>query len=103
MAEQIAIPDSFAPAGDVTGRWVVLTGAGRGFGQLLAHAFSVAGSHVALVARIERQLAEVAALLPGRSLVFSGDRRPHGAATLGAAPVTCPGPTLSSPRTPRAA
>ena len=40
MAEQIEIPDSFPGAGDVTGKRVVLTGASRGLGELLAHAFS---------------------------------------------------------------
>jgi NAD(P)-dependent dehydrogenase (short-subunit alcohol dehydrogenase family) len=75
MTEQIAIPEAFARAGDVAGKRVVITGAGRGLGELLAHAFSAAGALVALVARTERQLGEVAATLPGQALVFSGDVR----------------------------
>jgi NAD(P)-dependent dehydrogenase (short-subunit alcohol dehydrogenase family) len=73
MAEQIEIPGRFPPGGDVTGKRVVITGAGRGLGRLLAHAFSRAGAAVALVARTEKDLKEVAGLLPGPALVLSGD------------------------------
>jgi NAD(P)-dependent dehydrogenase (short-subunit alcohol dehydrogenase family) len=73
MAEQIQIPASFPPGGDVTGRRVVLTGAGRGLGRMLAHVFSQAGARVALVARTEKDLKEVADELPGPSLVLPGD------------------------------
>jgi NAD(P)-dependent dehydrogenase (short-subunit alcohol dehydrogenase family) len=73
MAEQIEIPGSFPGAGDVTGKRVVITGASRGLGQLLAHAFSHGGARVALVARTEKDLKEVAVLLPGPTLVLSGD------------------------------
>ena len=72
MAERIEIPGSF-PRTDVTDRRVVLTGASRGLGELLAHAFSSAGASVALVARTERDLKTVAEALPGQSLVFAGD------------------------------
>ena len=41
---------------DLTGKRVVITGAGRGLGRLLAHAFSQAGARVALVARTETDL-----------------------------------------------
>lgn len=58
---------------DVTGKRVVITGAGRGLGRLLAHAFSHAGARVALVARTETDLKAVADELPGPSLVVSGD------------------------------
>jgi NAD(P)-dependent dehydrogenase (short-subunit alcohol dehydrogenase family) len=75
MSEQIEIPDSFPDASDVAGKRVVLTGAGRGLGELLAHAFSRAGASVALVARTEADIKAVAAALPGPSLVFSGDVR----------------------------
>ncbi|MGZ4694160.1 MAG: SDR family NAD(P)-dependent oxidoreductase [Acidimicrobiales bacterium] len=75
MSEQIEIPDSFPGAGDVTGKRVVLTGAGRGLGRLLAHAFSHAGACVALVARSARDLDEVAEAIPGPALAFSGDVR----------------------------
>lgn len=74
MAERIEIPSTF-PAVDVSGRRVVITGAGRGLGELLAHAFSSAGASVALVARTAGDLDEVAAALPGPSLTFAGDVR----------------------------
>jgi short-subunit dehydrogenase len=40
MGEHADIPESFPVAGDVSGKRVVITGAGRGLGELLAHAFS---------------------------------------------------------------
>jgi NAD(P)-dependent dehydrogenase (short-subunit alcohol dehydrogenase family) len=73
MTEQIEIPGSFPGGGDVTGKRVVITGAGRGLGRLLAHAFSAGGAVVALVARTEKDLKAVADALPGPSLVLSGD------------------------------
>jgi NAD(P)-dependent dehydrogenase (short-subunit alcohol dehydrogenase family) len=73
MSEQIEIPPALPQGGDVRGKRVVLTGASRGLGRLLAHAFSQAGAQVALVARTEADLERVAAQLPGPSLVFSGD------------------------------
>jgi NAD(P)-dependent dehydrogenase (short-subunit alcohol dehydrogenase family) len=73
MAEEIEIPDSFHGPGDVTGKRVVLTGAGRGLGRLLAHAFSRAGALVALVARTGSEISALADALPGSALVFSGD------------------------------
>jgi NAD(P)-dependent dehydrogenase (short-subunit alcohol dehydrogenase family) len=73
MTEQIEIPRTFAGGGDVTGRRVVITGAGRGLGRLLAHAFSAAGAQVALVARTEREIKEVADALPGPALVLPAD------------------------------
>lgn len=73
MSEQIEIPDSFPPPGVVAGKRVVLTGASRGLGRVLAHSFSEAGADVVLVARTERDLKTVAAALPGRSLVLCGD------------------------------
>jgi NAD(P)-dependent dehydrogenase (short-subunit alcohol dehydrogenase family) len=73
MTQQIEIPDAFPAAGEVAGKRVVITGAGRGLGTLLAHAFSRAGASVALVARTERDLKAVAAALDGPSLVLPGD------------------------------
>jgi NAD(P)-dependent dehydrogenase (short-subunit alcohol dehydrogenase family) len=73
MSGEIEIPGSFPAAGDVSGKRVVITGAGRGLGSVLAHAFSSAGASVALVARTERDLKSVAAALPGPSLVVAGD------------------------------
>jgi NAD(P)-dependent dehydrogenase (short-subunit alcohol dehydrogenase family) len=73
MPDQIDIPASFAGVKDVTGKRVVITGASRGLGRLLAHAFSQGGAQVALVARTEADLKAVAAELPGPSLVLSGE------------------------------
>jgi NAD(P)-dependent dehydrogenase (short-subunit alcohol dehydrogenase family) len=73
MPDDIEIPTSFPGGADVTGKRVVITGAGRGLGRLLAHAFSEAGAVVTLVARTEADLKSVAAELPGPSLVLSGD------------------------------
>jgi NAD(P)-dependent dehydrogenase (short-subunit alcohol dehydrogenase family) len=73
MTEQIEIPHHFPSGGDVAHKRVVITGASRGLGRLLAFAFSRAGALVALVARTEKDLKEVAEGLPGASLVCSGD------------------------------
>jgi NAD(P)-dependent dehydrogenase (short-subunit alcohol dehydrogenase family) len=73
MSDQIEIPASFPPGGDVSGKRVVITGAGRGLGRLLAHAFSGAGAKVALVARTEADLKTVADELDGPVLVLVGD------------------------------
>ena len=73
MTEQIEIPESFPDPGAVAGKRVVITGASRGLGSLLAHAFSHAGASVALVARTEKDLKAVAGALPGPSMVLSGD------------------------------
>jgi NAD(P)-dependent dehydrogenase (short-subunit alcohol dehydrogenase family) len=73
MSEQIAIPPALPRGGDVHGKRVVVTGASRGLGRLLAHAFSQGGALVTLVARTEADLKEVAAELPGPSLVCRGD------------------------------
>jgi NAD(P)-dependent dehydrogenase (short-subunit alcohol dehydrogenase family) len=70
---QIEIPTTFPDPGAVTGKRVVLTGASRGLGLLLAHAFSQGGASVALVARTEKDLKAVAEAIPGPSLVLSGD------------------------------
>jgi NAD(P)-dependent dehydrogenase (short-subunit alcohol dehydrogenase family) len=56
MSEPIEIPDVFPGVGDVSGKRVVITGAGRGLGELVAHAFSRSGAKVALMARTERDL-----------------------------------------------
>jgi len=70
---EIEIPDRFPAAGDVRGKAVVLTGASRGLGRLLAHAFSHAGARVTLVARTEKDLKVVADELDGPALVCAGD------------------------------
>ena len=75
MTTEIEIPAALPRGGDVTGRRVVLTGAGRGLGRVLAHAFSQAGARLVLVARTEGDLKALAAELPGPSLVCAGDVR----------------------------
>jgi 3-oxoacyl-[acyl-carrier protein] reductase len=72
---QIEIPERFPVAGDVSGKRVVLTGAGRGLGELLAHAFSRSGALMVLVARTASEIGDVADALPGPTLVLSGDVR----------------------------
>jgi NAD(P)-dependent dehydrogenase (short-subunit alcohol dehydrogenase family) len=73
MTGQIEIPRSFPGGADVTGKRVVITGAGRGLGRLLAHAFSDGGALVALVARTEADLDAVAAEVQGPTRVCCGD------------------------------
>jgi NAD(P)-dependent dehydrogenase (short-subunit alcohol dehydrogenase family) len=75
MPKRIEIPSEFPAVGDVSGKRVVLTGAGRGLGELIAHALSRAGACVALVARTEGDLTSVAEALAGPTLRFSGDVR----------------------------
>ena len=57
----------------MTGKRVVITGASRGLGRLLACEFSRDGARVALVARTEADLKAVADELPGPSLVLPGE------------------------------
>lgn len=64
--------------GDVEGRRVVITGAGRGLGRLLATAFDSAGASVGLVARSRGALDAVAASLEGEPVVCAGDVRDAG-------------------------
>lgn len=73
MADPIEIPAHFALPGDVRDKRVVLTGASRGLGALLAHAFSRAGARLVLVARTDSDLKAVADALPGPTVVSSGD------------------------------
>jgi NAD(P)-dependent dehydrogenase (short-subunit alcohol dehydrogenase family) len=73
MTEPIDIPEAFPDPGGVRGKRVVITGASRGLGAVLAHAFSRAGARLVLVARTERDLKAIAEQLPGPTIVFSGD------------------------------
>ena len=73
MSDGIEIPQSFPHPGAVSGKRVVITGASRGLGALLAHAFSQAGASVVLVARTERDLKAVVEALPGPAFALSGD------------------------------
>jgi len=69
------IPESFPDAGEVVGKRVVITGAGRGLGSLLAHSFAAGGASVALVARTRRDVDAVAAAMDAPTLAFDGDVR----------------------------
>ena len=73
MGEQVEIPETFPSVGDVAGKRVVLTGAGRGLGESIAHAFSRAGARLALVSRTATDIEAVAAALPGPSIALAGD------------------------------
>ncbi len=73
MTNQADLPQSYGRAGDVTGKRVVITGASRGLGRVLATAFSRGGARVALVARTEADLKAVADELPGDCLVVPGE------------------------------
>jgi NAD(P)-dependent dehydrogenase (short-subunit alcohol dehydrogenase family) len=75
MAEEIEIPSAFPSPGDVAGKRVVITGASRGLGRLLAHAFVDAGARVTLVARAEKDLKAVMDELAAPTLVCAGDVR----------------------------
>jgi NAD(P)-dependent dehydrogenase (short-subunit alcohol dehydrogenase family) len=59
--------------GEVAGKAVVITGASRGLGRMLAVAFSQRGARVTLVARTEADLKAVANELPGPALVVPGE------------------------------
>jgi NAD(P)-dependent dehydrogenase (short-subunit alcohol dehydrogenase family) len=63
-----------APA-SLAGRRVVITGAGRGIGSVLAAAFDTAGASLALVARSKPALEKLAGRLAGEHLVCDGDVR----------------------------
>jgi len=73
MTRPIDIPESFPDPGDVRGKRVVLTGASRGLGTLIAHAFSRAGAELTVVARGEKDLKDLVEDLPGPALALSGD------------------------------
>src|SRR5260370_30503983 len=60
---------------DVARRRVVITGAGRGLGHVLAAAFDAADARLALVARSETDLESVAGQLAGDHIVCAGDVR----------------------------
>jgi NAD(P)-dependent dehydrogenase (short-subunit alcohol dehydrogenase family) len=79
MPDQIDIPAAFPATGAVAGKRVVITGASRGLGAVLAHAFSRAGALVALVARAEAQLKALADDLPGPALALAADVADEGA------------------------
>lgn len=72
-SDELPIPAALPRGGDVTGKRVVITGASRGLGRVLAHAFSQAGARVLLAARTEADLTAVAGELPGPTTSCAGD------------------------------
>jgi 3-oxoacyl-[acyl-carrier protein] reductase len=73
MSNQVDLPESYARGGEVSGKRVVITGASRGLGRVLATAFSRGGAKVVLVARTEADLKALAGELPGPVLVVPGE------------------------------
>jgi NAD(P)-dependent dehydrogenase (short-subunit alcohol dehydrogenase family) len=73
--KEIPVPDDFPIPVDVSGSTVVVTGATRGLGRLLAFAFARCGATVGLVARDEEGLRKTRADLGGEHLLFAGDVR----------------------------
>ena len=71
--KEIRVPTTFPSPADVRDRRVVITGASRGLGRVIATGLSRAGARVALVSRDRDALARLAAELPGDSLVCAGD------------------------------
>jgi NAD(P)-dependent dehydrogenase (short-subunit alcohol dehydrogenase family) len=69
----IQLPYSFSEASSVAGKRIVLTGASGGLGRVLAHAFTSAGAHVALVGRRLDLLKDAASSLPGEFLICQAD------------------------------
>jgi len=61
------------PTASLTGRTAIVTGASRGIGLAIARAFVDAGAHVALVARSEHALRDVARHLGPRASVIACD------------------------------
>ena len=52
--EEIRVPSAFPSPADVRGRRIVITGASRGLGRVLATGLAQAGARVALVSRDPR-------------------------------------------------
>lgn len=73
MTDRIEVPARFPTPADVVGKRVVITGASRGLGEVLAHAFARAGARVALVARSKDDLAAVGDVIGGETLRLAGD------------------------------
>lgn len=71
--DEIRVPTTFPSPADVRDRRIVITGASRGLGRVIATGLSRAGARVALVSRDRDALARVAADLPGDALVCAGD------------------------------
>jgi len=72
----------------LAGRRAVVTGASRGIGARAAQALDAAGAQVALVARSERELRDVAATLDNEPLVITADLAQDDAAERVAGEIT---------------
>jgi NAD(P)-dependent dehydrogenase (short-subunit alcohol dehydrogenase family) len=70
---EIVVPDEFPGPGDVKGRRVVITGASRGLGRVLAHAFCQSGATLALVSRTEADLQRLEDELDGDVVTYAVD------------------------------
>jgi short-subunit dehydrogenase len=66
---------------ELPGKRVLITGASRGIGESLAHAFAGAGKTVALVARTEAALQALAARLGGTPPWSTGSKTKRGRST----------------------
>jgi NAD(P)-dependent dehydrogenase (short-subunit alcohol dehydrogenase family) len=75
VLSDMAIPDNLPSPANVRDKRVVVTGASRGLGRVIATAFARSGATVGLVARTEDPLRELADALPGKHPVFVGDVR----------------------------
>jgi len=75
VVPDMVIPDGLPAPADVKDKRVVVTGAGRGLGRVIATAFARSGATVALVARNEDRLRALADSLPGKHYVYAGDVR----------------------------
>lgn len=73
LADDVEIPEHFLKVGDVVGKRVVITGASRGLGRVIAAAFAASGARLCLVARNREKLLEVCRLLPGDHVVCAGN------------------------------
>ena len=60
VVSDMVIPDALPAPVDVRNKRVVITGAGRGLGRVIATAFARSGATVGLVARSEDRLRELA-------------------------------------------
>ena len=81
MTEEIEIPTSFPRGADVTGKRVVITGAGRGIGLAAAAALAEAGALVTQCARSLPEISSAAVAIRaqgGRADILQLDRSRRG-------------------------
>lgn len=73
--QEMPIHESFPLSFDISGRRIVVTGAGRGLGRVIATALARSGAQLGLVARTDEQLRELQSTLPGEHVAIAGDVR----------------------------